>query len=796
MKRKKRVRSFKQLTLISNIIDSLSLINLVVSMLLSLRRANALRVRVPILSPPQLYTNSASPIEPLTKPQLKTLVLSQYCHGKFFNLLQNVVASPSLLFSACHNLTPRPSHNNATEPSSSEPLNLNWVSDNFFSVDEIATQLAQNRFDIESCCVAVHSSRNRGESLVLPNLKLKVVIEAIRMVLEVVYDDRFATFSYGGRVGLGRHTAIRYLKNTVENPSWWFSVSFDGHNRFDVNHVEKLCLIIEEKIGDETLVDMIKRLLECKVVRIELGGCYLGRGFPQESGLSSILINIYFNGFDKEIQELRLQTNRENPNFELNELVSKSSNVFYKPLKIYVVRYLDEILVITSGTKLLTMDLKNRVVKFLENNLELRVDRVKTAIHSAVSEKIDFLGMELRAVLPSVLHPPMSEKAIRARKKYLRQKEVRALELRNARESNRKKLGSKIMGNIFKKLKRSNGLKLDFHIENEVRQIFRTWGDEVVQDFFGSLEERWNWHRMLSSGDFLSLRKIRDQLPQELVESYDNFQEQVDKYLKPVKLRKELEEEERRIEEEEERKYAERTVDDLTKLCVKVDAPIKLVRKAVKIAGFTNHMGRPRPISLLMALEDTDIIKWYAGVGRRWLDFFCCCHNFKMVKTIVTYHLRFSCILTLAEKHEATKREAIRHYTKDLKVSDVNGTEEVHFPAESEIKMMGDNNLSDPKPVDGALTMALIRLASDEPSYHCVAHFCDRTDTIVYRIRLLQNDLNLNPLDEKKWVSGMGTIHECLNRKCLHLCYDHISALYVGKLTLQDIDCTSFVDVD
>ncbi|CAL5356548.1 unnamed protein product [Camellia sinensis] len=765
-------------------------------MLLSLRRANALRVRVPILSPLQLYTHSASPIESLTKPQLKTLVLSQYRHGKFFNLLQNVVAAPSLLLSACHNLTPRPSHNNATEPGSSEPLNLNWVSDNFFSVDEIATQLAQNRFDIESCCVAVHSSRNRGESLVLPNLKLKVVIEAIRMVLEVVYDDRFATFSYGGRVGLGRHTAIRYLKNTVENPSWWFSVSFDGHNRFDVYHVEKLCLIIEEKIGDRTLVDMIKRLLECKVVRIELGGCYLGRGFPQESGLSSILINIYFNGFDKEIQELRLQTNRENPNFEFNELVSKSSNVFYKPLKIYVVRYLDEILVITSGTKLLTKDLKNRVVKFLENNLELRVDRVKTAIHSAVSEKIDFLGMELRAVLPSVLHPPMSEKAIRARKKYLRQKEVRALELRNARESNRKKLGLKIMGNIFKKLKRSNGFKLDFHIENEVRQIFRTWGDEVVQNFFGSLEERWNWHRMLSSGDFLSLRKIRDQLPQELVESYDNFQEQVDKYLKPVKLRKELEEEERRIEEEEERKYAERTVDDLTKLCVKVDAPIELVRKAVKIAGFTNHMGRPRPISLLMALEDTDIIKWYAGVGRRWLDFFCCCHNFKMVKTIVTYHLRFSCILTLAEKHEATKREAIRHYTKDLKVSDVNETKEVHFPTESEIKMMGDNNLSDPKPVDGALTMALIRLASDEPSYHCVAHFCDRTDTIVYRIRLLQNDLNLNPLDEKKWVSGMGTIHECLNRKCLHLCYDHISALYMGKLTLQDIDCTSFVDVD
>ena len=54
----------------------------------------------------------------------------------------------------------------------------------------------------------------------MPNLKLKVLIEAIRMVLEIVYDERFVTFSYGGHVGLGRYTTIRYLKNSVENPSY------------------------------------------------------------------------------------------------------------------------------------------------------------------------------------------------------------------------------------------------------------------------------------------------------------------------------------------------------------------------------------------------------------------------------------------------------------------------------------------------------------------------------------------------------------------------------------------------
>ncbi|GMY19723.1 nuclear intron maturase 3, mitochondrial-like [Fagus crenata] len=189
--------------------------------------------------------------------------------------------------------------------------------------------------------------------------------------------------------------------------------------------------------------------------------------------------------------------------------------MFYKPLKMYVVRYLDEILVITSGSKILTMDLKNWALKYLEGSLELKVDRMKTAIHSAVFENISFLGMELQAVPPLVLHPPMKEKAMRARK-------------------------NKVMD-----------LSLSFKL--------RTWADEVVQNFLGSLEEHLEWHRKLTAGNFLSLRHIRDQLPQELVDAHDKFHEQVDKYLSPVQARKALEKEERRMKEEEERKYAKRT---------------------------------------------------------------------------------------------------------------------------------------------------------------------------------------------------------------------------------------------
>ncbi|XP_050227532.1 nuclear intron maturase 3, mitochondrial [Mercurialis annua] len=729
---------------------------------------------------PSLNPNPS--VNPFTKQQLKSIVLSQYTHGRFTDLIQNVVALPSVLLSAAGNLIS--GHNAANQ-------SLYSSVSNHFSIEEMGTEIFEKRLEIESNCVKFES---KGEFLIMPNLKLKVFIEAIRAVLEIVYDDRFVTFCYGGRVDMGRHTAIRYLKNSVENPSWWFSVCFK-RIEFDSRNVDKLCLFMGEKINDKLLIDVIKRLFECGVLKIELGGSYLGKGLPQECGLSAILINIYFNGFDKEIQELRLRISEKNPKFEGNE-IRENSNSFFKMEKVYAVRYLDEILVATSGSKVLVMDLKSKVLKFLEEKLELKVDTIETAIHSATSEKIDFLGMELQAVPPSVLHPPMSEKAIRARKKYIRQKEVKSLELRNARERNRKRLGSKILSHIFKKLKKSNGFKSEFQIENEVREIFATWSDEVVQEFLGSLDERWQWHRMLTAGDFLTLRHIRDQLPEDLVDAYDKFQEQVNKHLSPVKVKKELEEEEMRIRKEEERKYAKRTVEDLTKLCMKVSAPVELLKKAVKMAEFTNHMGRPRPISFLTKLEDADIIKWYGGVGRRWLDFFCCTHNLKTVKTIVSYHLRFSCILTLAEKHEATKREVIKHYTKDLKVTDMDGNKETYFPTEKEVKMMGDKNLSDPKPVDGALSLALIRLAIDEPSHSCVAHFCDRRDALLYRVRLVKYLLNANPTNGENWIPGMAEVHECIDRICLPLCCDHISDVYTGKITLQDIDCTSFVHVD
>ncbi|ONI17429.1 hypothetical protein PRUPE_3G158600 [Prunus persica] len=73
---------------------------------------------------------------------------------------------------------------------------------------------------------------------------------------------------------------------------------------------------------------------------------------------------------------------------------------------------------------------------------------------------------------------------------------------------------------------------------------------------------------------------------------------------------------------------------------------------------------------------------------------------------------------------------------------------------------------------------------------------CDKTDTVVYWVRILQNCWNLNPGDIKKRVPGMDAISESLNLKFFPVCPDRIHDLCMGRITFQDIDRTSFVHVD
>lgn len=106
--------------------------------------------------------HSSAEGQPLAKPELQSLVLSQYANGKFNSLLQNVVASPSLLLTACENLK-----KDSPDSRPRSPLTHESVSTNFFSIKELSSQLAENSLDVKSCCVRVYPQCHTGSSLLL-----------------------------------------------------------------------------------------------------------------------------------------------------------------------------------------------------------------------------------------------------------------------------------------------------------------------------------------------------------------------------------------------------------------------------------------------------------------------------------------------------------------------------------------------------------------------------------------------------------------------------------------------------
>ena len=106
-------------------------------------------------------------------------------------------------------------------------------------------------------------------------------------------------------------------------------------------------------------------------------------GTPQGGIISPLLANIYLNEFDWWMDRKYLSLS--------NYLLKKRG----KPSLIYV-RYADDWVIMARGTKTEARDLKEKVISFLEDTLQLKVNKDKTKItHSR--DSFNFLGYTLKS---------------------------------------------------------------------------------------------------------------------------------------------------------------------------------------------------------------------------------------------------------------------------------------------------------------------------------------------------------------------------------------------------------------
>jgi len=145
----------------------------------------------------------------------------------------------------------------------------------------------------------------RQRPLGIAALEDKVVQQAVATVLNQVYEEDFASFSYGFRPGRKAHDALDALAAGIQmkKVSWILDADIKGF--FDNISHEKLMELIELRIADRRVQRLIRKWLTAGVSK-EGQWSETKVGTPQGAVISPLLANIYLHyALDQWAEEWR-----------------------------------------------------------------------------------------------------------------------------------------------------------------------------------------------------------------------------------------------------------------------------------------------------------------------------------------------------------------------------------------------------------------------------------------------------------------------------------------------------------
>lgn len=149
--------------------------------------------------------------------------------------------------------------------------------------------------------VEIPKPKGGMRKLGIPTVRDRIIQQAIAQVLSPIYEQEFSARSYGYRPRRNAQQALRQASQYVTEGRG-FVVDMDMKSFFDeVNH-DRLMYELSTKIGDKTLLRLIRKYLQSGIL---WGGLISQRtkGTPQGSPLSPLLSNIVLDELDKELEK-------------------------------------------------------------------------------------------------------------------------------------------------------------------------------------------------------------------------------------------------------------------------------------------------------------------------------------------------------------------------------------------------------------------------------------------------------------------------------------------------------------
>lgn len=136
----------------------------------------------------------------------------------------------------------------------------------------------------------------------IPTVRDRVVQNAMRHVIEPIFERDFAPHSYGFRPGRGCKDALRAVEGLLES-GHHYVVDADLKSYFDTIPHDKLMERMKQKISDGRTLKLIESFLKAGVMDGLKGWESGEEGTPQGAVISPLLANIYLNPLDWKMEE-------------------------------------------------------------------------------------------------------------------------------------------------------------------------------------------------------------------------------------------------------------------------------------------------------------------------------------------------------------------------------------------------------------------------------------------------------------------------------------------------------------
>jgi group II intron reverse transcriptase/maturase len=225
--------------------------------------------------------------------------------------------------------------------------------------------------------------RMKVRPLGIPAIRDRIVQEALRMILEPIWEADFSRHSYGFRPNRSTKDAVAYIGSRLaSSKGYGWVVEGDIQSFFDTIEHHKLMQLLRQRTREHKILALVWKFLRAGI--LEQGNCrHSLLGTPQGGIVSPLLANIYLHELDRYMERYTELSAVKRQQRKRRGLV----NCLYA-------RYADDFVVLCDGTKAQAEATRQELYQFLKSELKLELSLEKTKV-THVHDGFEFLGFLL-----------------------------------------------------------------------------------------------------------------------------------------------------------------------------------------------------------------------------------------------------------------------------------------------------------------------------------------------------------------------------------------------------------------